>query len=266
MATAIQPPAQIPTKGDVSVTGITEVTEDLQELHTTEDDLQRHMRVKADSNVRKVAGSICHSCRGQCEIMKGENKDSVNLDQAEIACEVIAAGNNAINQAIKSIAIARMWLANEGIYMLCKPCFEPLGAMQFKLFIHFNADAAALEECTVTPILHEKGEIAEEKKEAGSTTRTMRVATSTDPYNLAGAVATVIRETPGTASLQLSAQGPAAVSQTARALVYTRGYLQSDSIDLGFQPFFAVAKMPTGEERSILRFDVTSFPSETSNE
>ena len=65
------------------------------------------LKVKADTRVKQLAGSIAHSIRN------GEN-----------SIIVTAVGAGAVNQAVKGIIVARGFLAQEGRSLATVPAFD----------------------------------------------------------------------------------------------------------------------------------------------
>lgn len=64
------------------------------------------LRVAAGSDVKKVAGAVCHQIQQLKEV------------------ELLAVAAGAINQAVKSIATARGYLASANVDIVCVPEFS----------------------------------------------------------------------------------------------------------------------------------------------
>ena len=70
------------------------------------------LKVSATSNPASVAGAIA-----------GKFRDEYAQKGAQATLELRAIGTGAVNQAIKSIAIARGYVATNGINLVCIPAF-----------------------------------------------------------------------------------------------------------------------------------------------
>ncbi len=66
------------------------------------------LKVSGKSNPKSVAGSIANNIREKKEV------------------EIMVMGPNAVNQAMKAVAIAREYVAEENTEILCKPSFAHL--------------------------------------------------------------------------------------------------------------------------------------------
>lgn len=86
----------------------------------------------------------------------------------------------------------------------------------------------------------------------------IKVSARSRSTSVAGAIAGVIRES---GVVEVQAIGAGAVNQAVKAMAIARGYLERDSLDLNFQPFFVDVDIE-GQERTAVRFSVTSFPRE----
>jgi stage V sporulation protein S len=84
---------------------------------------------------------------------------------------------------------------------------------------------------------------------------TIRVAGSSQPTAVAGAIAGVVRER-GVAEVQ--AIGAAAVNQAVKSIAIARGYLLGDGIDLVCVPSFVDLEID-GLQRTAMRFEVRSL-------
>lgn len=74
-------------------------------IKTKEDEMKEILKVSAKSKVNSVAGAIAATIK---------EKDKV---------EIRAIGAGAINQAVKAIAVARRFVASNGINLVCVPGF-----------------------------------------------------------------------------------------------------------------------------------------------
>jgi len=184
-------------------------------------------RVGARSQVKRVAGTIAHTARGS-----GGTGD---------VCTLAAAGDVAINQAIKSIAIASQYLIDDGLRCAVQPSFDPHGAMILRIVCHTTDE---LKDVSVEESEH----------------KVMRVAGGSDAYKVAGAVAQSVRKhatsDPFPFAAQLAAQGAGAVALAVRALVYSRGYTVGDGTDIMFIPAFTHVKTGEQLERSIMMLNI----------
>ncbi|GAB4431759.1 MAG: stage V sporulation protein S [Chloroflexi bacterium OHK40] len=81
----------------------------------------------------------------------------------------------------------------------------------------------------------------------------LKVARSSRPSALAGAIAGVIREG---AIAEVQAIGAAAVNQAVKAIALASRYLEGDAIQIAFVPLFADVAIG-GEERTAIRLVVS---------
>jgi len=153
----------------------------------------RAIKVSAESNVKKVAGAICHCIR-----------------IGGVPPALLAKGINAINQAIKSIAIARSYLEDEDpkTDLVAQPSFD-------------GQSSACVIHC------RRSGRITIEHNESDQLTVTNR----TNPYKCAGAIAAKIRDKE---RVGLSAIGPISVFHAVEALAVSRRFLKDERIDVKF--------------------------------
>lgn len=199
--------------------------------------LGKDFKVGAQSNIKKVAGTIAHTCRDFAA-------------PEDIVCRLVAGGSAAMNQAIKSIAIARQYLLKDAQEIWIQPFFEAFGAVHLEI----RSKSATGKDT---------------KDDAGSSQ--MRAAMASDPYRLAGAIAEQMRNNGPGAGVAVLAQGKGAVSQAVRSIIYARGYLRAENVDLQFQPSFMHVASNQGttettrpktaqETRSVIRFQISQFP------
>ena len=78
----------------------------------------------------------------------------------------------------------------------------------------------------------------------------LRVASSSDPKAVAGAVAAILRENK---KVELQAIGAGAVNQTIKAIAISRGYVAPSGINLVMIPAFTEVEI-NGEERTAIKF------------
>lgn len=69
------------------------------------------LKVKSDTNVKKLAGSISH-------VLKGDDENPSK------AVEILAIGAGSVNQAVKGIAISSGHLANCGMFVTSRIGFK----------------------------------------------------------------------------------------------------------------------------------------------
>lgn len=211
--------------GGLSLTGSTKATQ------------MPDFKVGAASNIKKVAGTIAHTCRNTT------GKD---------VCRLVAGGEAAANQSVKSIALARQYLRLEGMDLSVLPCFDPFGAIYLEIRRH-DVKAAETEEEKVI-----EKEQEEEKKGDIDPSWGMKVAQRSNEYKLAGAIAETIRGEKEGKGLRLMAQGMGAVMTAIKGLVHSRGYLLDDHLDCCFAPSFRQIQLSTTEApRSLICFDVS---------
>jgi len=82
-----------------------------------------------------------------------------------------------------------------------------------------------------------------------SETEVLKIAAKSEPKAVAGALATVIRNSKG---VELQAIGAGAVNQAVKAIIISRGYLSPNGIDIVFAPSFTNVNID-GEERTAIR-------------
>ena len=81
---------------------------------------------------------------------------------------------------------------------------------------------------------------------------TLRVASSSNPKSVAGAIAAVLEHDP---KVELIAVGAGAVNQTVKAIAVTRGYVAPKGIDLVTVIAFAKIQID-GNEKTAIKFIV----------
>lgn len=176
----------------------------------------RFLKVGGESEAKKVAGKIAQVVRDQ-----GNPPD------------LLAAGASAINQAIKAVAIAKQYLAEEEkgpIDLMTQPQFD---GPSNRLTLHLRAVAPTVP--------NETAEVLTVKRES-------------DPYKVAGAIAGRLRDNKVVALISV---GPEAVFHAVEAVAIARRYMAEDQMDIKFSPFFQQMDWE-GRDSSGLRFDIVA--------
>jgi len=174
---------------------------------------RRNLKVSGTSIPKVVAGSIAHICR------------------AGSAPSIMATGDIAINQAVKSIAVARRYLEEEG-------------DVDIKVQPRFKARSKMLT------LSVEKTRKSRDLSEEFLLDTDMIVKASTDGSKTAGAIAARARE--GTPCAVVS-NGNAGVFQTIRSIAIARQYLTDDHKDLYFVPAMVDTERSDGSKSVMLR-------------
>lgn len=164
----------------------------IEDIANAPDD-QRVLKVGSGSDCKKVAGSICHVTR------------------AGGPPALLALGPYAINQAAKSVAIARGYLIKEKTYLYCQP--------EYRDQKHSSVCLHLLEVSNLKPGSGEEVELT--------------AAKHTQPTSLAGAIAGKIREDE---KITIPAVGSEAVNVAISAIAYAREYLADDEVDIYCMP------------------------------
>jgi len=156
----------------------------------------RALKVSAKSNPKTVAGAICHCLR-----------------IGGVPPALIVKGTTAINQAIKSIAIARSFLegGDEKADLIAQPAY--------------NEETA---ECLIH--VRRAGPIV-----IDDASDSLLVTKKTLPHKLAGAICARVRDKE---RCLLSAIGPVCVMNCVKALAISREFLREERIDIKFIPQF----------------------------
>lgn len=173
--------------------------------------------VGKDTDCKRLAGSITYI-----------------VDKCGSAPTLIAGGAEAINQAMKSIAIVRRVYETKGVEldMLVRVIFEPQSARSSIII-----------------------EVSEEIYQNEATDGDFLVKYESDPHKVAGAIAGRVREED---PVGVQAVGPQSVYNTVKALALAKSYLKKDHVDLRFTPAWTTSddeRQTTG-----LHFAVHSFP------
>jgi len=175
-------------------------------------DYTKWLKISAKSNVKNVAGSISHTSRA------GESPT------------LMATGRESVNQAVKSLAIARGYLEDNRLDLSCYPEFR-------------NEEKEALSFVLTKSALRKNKVAIDEGAE-------LRVAAGSEPNVVAGSIAGKVRSGDRVSIVCL---GAASINQTVKSIIIARRYLARDAIDICFRPEFIHIKME-GEERSAIRF------------
>lgn len=185
------------------------------------DPSSRALKVSAQSEVQKVAGAIAHCVRiGGCPPA------------------LMCTGEAAVNQAIKSLAIARDYLLadeededGELTDLICQPEFDG------------DSDKCVLRLRMSRPIDMEMEYVE------------LRTNARSDPYKVAGAIAGKIRDDE---RVGVVAVGPSAVFAALESVFVSRRYLAEDRIDVKFTPSFTKVNEPGREEMNGILFSTLS--------
>jgi len=159
---------------------------------------KRALKVSAESSPKKVAGAICHCLR-----------------IGGVPPALIAKGTTAINQAVKSIAIARNFLeAEDDVDLIAQPSFR--------------GDISHSSGCIIHVRRANKIELTDE-----DISDALNVTNKSVPDKLAGAVAGRVREKK---RVSISAIGPKGVMRAIETIAFAREYLKNERIDVKFTP------------------------------
>ena len=198
----------------------------------------RTVKVSAQSNPKTVAGSISHTSRQSSPPT------------------LLATGVDAVNQAIKAIAIARGYLETDRVELSVKSEFrdEERGAISMPLTksaLRRKGAAAAPPSLAaagqVTTVTGGAVSGGDEKEVEESE---LRVAKESEPSMTAGSIAKKIRAGERVSIVSI---GAGSVCATVRAITIARRYLEGDSLDVSFRPSFIHLEIQ-GEQRSAIKF------------
>jgi len=156
------------------------------------------LKVKSDSKPNTVAGAICNVVREA----RGNKPPSV-----------LATGPQAINQAMKAVAIARKYLNEEErpIDIVCSPVFERDVRSGSNVTFELSKSAR--------PVVREPTEDDLTAKD------------KTDVFKLAGAIAGRVRDG---GDVALTTKGPVPVLVVVKAIAAAQEYLTDDNLTLKF--------------------------------
>ena len=200
----------------------------------------RTVKVSSHSNPKTVAGSISHTSRQSSPPT------------------LLATGVEAVNQAVKAIAIARGYLESDRLELSVKSEFRDEERGAISMLINksalrrkggastgsSSAAAAAAGAAAVTGGAVSGGEEKEVEESE------LRVAKESEPSMTAGSIAKKIRAGERVSIVSI---GAGSVSATVRAITIARRYLEGDSLDVSFRPSFIHLDMQDGQ-RSAIKF------------
>lgn len=179
------------------------------------------MKVAGQSNVKAVAGSIAHNVRHG------------NFPTLTVM------GPASVNQAVKSLAIARSYLEEEQLDFVCSP-----------EFVHLALEGS--EDRSAIKIQLTKNDA---QGSAGLDGTELKVAGRSQATTLAGAIAKRVRDEK---AVSLVAIGPQSVNQALKGIAIARKYLEEDHKDVDFFPSFVHVELD-GTTRSGVKFVVRAF-------
>lgn len=156
-------------------------------------------KVAGTSDVRGVAGAIAHNVRDGS------------------APTLMAMGPRSVNQAVKAIAVARSYLAEEGHELQCQPEFvhvemEDTNEKRSGLHLVLKREEVGGDDASTTLVGDE-----------------LKVAASSVPTTLAGAIAKRVRSDD---SVSIVAIGANSVNQALKSIAIARKYLVDDGKDV----------------------------------
>lgn len=164
----------------------------------------RVLSVASTSRVKAVAGSISHTVRDQGK-----------------APTLQAVGASSVNQAVKSIAVARTFLESEAYDLRVEASRVPDEAIRNLVQLKLHKTARVKPEGTFADL---------------------RAAAQTDTSSLAGAIANVTRDG---AIARVTAVGASSVFRAVDSIIKARSFVQKrDNYDLAFIPSFV--QLPSG--------------------
>jgi len=155
---------------------------------------------------------------------------------------MVAIGPDSVNQAVKAIAVTRMYLEDDPIDLVAIPEFSRVTAEED------NQVRSALQVIIVAvPNLQIKGAIRDQLPTADPSTSQLKVAGNSTVASTAGAIAKRIRVGGRCAAI---AMGADPVNQTIKAIALARIFLKRDGLDLTFQPKFIHLSVGDDEART----------------
>jgi stage V sporulation protein SpoVS len=175
------------------------------------------VKVSQTSQVKQVAGKVAHTCR------EGD------------APAMLTIGPGCINQAAKAIAIARGYLAHDGLDLTFQTAFREGAQDPSKPSVALYLAKHPLGFATTPNPLE------------------MQVSAASQPTVVAGALAARVREGSVPA---LSAIGVDAVANCVLAVGHARLYLEQDGRDVRARPEFVHVTRGSGEVVNALRFHI----------
>jgi stage V sporulation protein SpoVS len=182
------------------------------------------IRVKATTPVAKLAGAIAHTLRGGTP------------------CTVSCIGAKTINQAVKGVIVARRYLEEDGL----------------ETFVGVRLNRDVGNDAVDLVINGGKPRLPTAPADAAPT---FKVSSKTNPFKLAGAHATRVRETGGKEAMTFMGMGAEAVRSMVKATAASTGYLVDDGgFGLVMVPETVVVSLDTGsaeaEERTAIRINL----------
>lgn len=179
------------------------------------------LKVKGDSEAKKVAGAICSVVR---EAPSGQPP------------AVVATGPAAINQAMKAIAIARTFLKeSQSIDVCVQPEFFQLEDGHSGLLLPIRKKTR-------------RSRSGEDEAQA------LKAASGTDAKVLAGAISSFAREG---RRMVVTAIGASAINQAVKAIAIARKNIEEEAIDLTCKPEFTEVNEGTTALRMLLLVEQT---------
>ena len=172
--------------------------------------------MSASTDVKRIAGAIAHVSR--------EGLPPV----------LLATGPACLNTAAKAIAIARSYIADEGVFDLrAQPEFESDTS---------GGCTIVLTKADTLPMM------------AGSVEDTdLMVKPTSDPKKVAGAIAGRVRDGQ---KVSLIAYGAESVFYVIKSVAFARRYLYEEGVDLIFAPRFVTLELRDEAQRQALKFAV----------
>jgi stage V sporulation protein SpoVS len=147
-------------------------------------------------------------------------------------------GQVSVNQAIKAIAIARGYLDENKIDLTVSPVFRneeyvvhpdtPYTPHTPYMLTRLNAnDECMYRRCAMSFMLHKS--VLRSTKGSDEASTELRVAATSEPTVVAGSIAKKVRIGERVSVVSI---GPGSVTQTIKAIVIARRYLEADRIDV----------------------------------
>jgi len=170
--------------------------------------------VTADSDVKRTAGAVAHGIR------RGESP------------RLVCTGKAAINQAVKSLAISRVFLAEEGLDFKVYPTVQPERERSDSIFLKVSSSG----QSSIQPGLDVEG--------AQILTSTERAKAS----KIGGKIAHTIREG---MRVVVRSVGPGAAWRFVQSLMLAKEFVRTDdNLDLSFRAQFVTLLRQAGGEES----------------
>lgn len=184
------------------------------------------LKVGAASNPKIVGGAVAH------------------ITRAGVRPVVLATGSFAINQAVKSVAIARGYVAPEGLLLACVPMFRADKRVGLELHVVVSRGPVGVPAPEAAPPAADGSEF--------------RVAKDGNPNRIAGAIANKVRDGQPVTVLAIGARS---VTAAVQAVAAARKFLEGDGVDLAFRPEFVSIEIDAGSRAcSALRLVVEVVP------